>query len=135
MGLIEYGKGNKFLIGFLMASCFFSRAYSADAEAGRPLYLGRVVTNELVRAGACSTLNDCIRREHVFIEYKRGAYISVYGILDRRLMSEISAAVLSAVGENFGRYPVVIAFYPKRHSDYLGVKGVFKSPEFRLEVK
>ncbi|MNN65879.1 hypothetical protein D3C81_1814170 [compost metagenome] len=83
----------------------------------------------------CSDFQDCSRGEYVFGGYGKGVYLSVYGIKDARMISEIISTVSERASNLSVDYPVVVSFYYGSHGDYLGLVGIFKKPDIVKEIK
>lgn len=93
-----------------------------------------IVYQSLIDSGVCVDLKDCHEHEYVFGEAGDKIRINIYGISDRRVCQKVLAGVI--VNEKFmeNSSPVMIAFYPFKKIDYIGLNGEAEDRVMYMEV-
>ena len=91
----------------------------------------------LIKHGLCNDENDCVKKQLIFFKnMSSGVKLSVYGIPDLDVISEIIGICLDEYGKNAKRMSIDVKVYREKHEDAMGlIKLLFINPHIKLYLQ
>lgn len=91
----------------------------------------------LIKHGLCIDENDCVKKQLVlFKSASSGLMLSIYGISDIGVISEIIGICLNEYGKNEKRMSIDVKVYRQKHEETMGlIKPIFISPYIKLDLQ
>lgn len=119
-----------FLIFFVNSSSFaIGEKYSKQGKN-----IGKIVYQKLIEVGYCIDIKDCHKKRVLFGEDGDRVHLNIYGITDRKVISEVVSMVVEDGIVSTGGVPISLHFYFKNQDSFLGFNAFFKSESILVEV-